>query len=94
MTATSNYVGHGPQWSTSGVQWEGKDPNDGFSLSMIYADHDIADTFGMELIEGRFFSREFETDTTSFAQPGDCPSHCQLAVAKNCPHQSGLRPAL
>lgn len=66
MTATSNYVGQGPQWSTSGVQWEGKDPTDGFSLSMIYADFDFADTFGLEIIEGRFFSREFESDATGF----------------------------
>ena len=66
MTATSNYVGRSPMWSTSGVHWEGKDPESRFSLNMIFADQDFAETFRLELAAGRFFSRKFVTDSTHF----------------------------
>jgi len=66
MAATSNYVGQGPRWSTGSVNWEGKDPKDGFNLSMIYADYDFADTFELEMAAGRFFSRDFEADNRNF----------------------------
>lgn len=66
VSKASNYVGRSPMWSTSSVMWEGKDPEDGFGLSMIYTDHDFAGTFGMELVDGRFFSHEVETDKDNF----------------------------
>jgi putative ABC transport system permease protein len=66
VAATSNYVGQGPRWSTQSIDWEGKDPQDGYRLSMIYADYDFAGTFELEMAAGRFFSRDFETDDTNF----------------------------
>lgn len=66
VSAVSNYLGRGPKWSTSGIKWEGKDPNDGYILSMIYADYGLADTFHLELASGRFFSREYEADKNNF----------------------------
>jgi putative ABC transport system permease protein len=66
MTATSSYVGLGPMWSTSGVDWEGRTPDASFSLDMIYADQDFAETFQLGLAAGRYFSREYTTDATNF----------------------------
>ena len=66
VTATSNYLGRSPMWSTGGVRWEGQDPDVSFSLNMIYADQDFADTFQLELASGRYFSREYATDATNF----------------------------
>ena len=66
MTATSSYVGRSPMWATSGIRWEGKEPDGSFSLNIIYADQDFAKTFHLELTAGRFFSREHETDATNF----------------------------
>lgn len=66
VSAVSNYLGQGPKWSTSGIKWEGKDSNDGYSLSMIYADYGLVNTFQLELVAGRFFSREYEADKNNF----------------------------
>ena len=66
VSAVSNYLGQGPKWSTSGIKWEGKDPDDGYSLSILYADYGFADTFQLELAAGRFFSREYESDKNNF----------------------------
>lgn len=45
----------------------GKDPNDGHttSINWFVVDHDYIETMGMEILEGRNFSRAFRTDTSS-----------------------------
>lgn len=66
VATTSNYLGRGAKWSTGTVEWEGKGPEQGFNLSMIYVDYDLADTFGLEMTAGRFFSRDFRADHQNF----------------------------
>lgn len=66
LTGTSNYLGRNPIWSTETLDWEGKDPNLRFNLYMISVDHEFADTFRIEMAEGRFYSREFENDDKNF----------------------------
>ena len=66
VATTSNYLGRGAKWSTGTLDWEGRGPEDGFNLSMIYADYDLADTFGLEMVAGRFFSRDFKADHQNF----------------------------
>ncbi len=66
VATTSNYLGHSAKWSTGSLDWEGKGPEEGFNLAMIYADYDFADTFELEMAAGRFFSRDFETDHLNF----------------------------
>ena len=42
----------------------GKDPNSSVRASVFGVDHDFIKTFGMEILWGRNFSREFSTDAT------------------------------
>jgi ABC-type antimicrobial peptide transport system permease subunit len=62
ITRTSQlptYVGN----SSSGWEWEGKDPADEVLMHMLSVDDDYAKTFKMEMAEGRFFSREHPADS-------------------------------
>jgi putative ABC transport system permease protein len=51
--------------NTSGVSWEGADPESSISFSMLSVDNDFVQTMGIELLEGRDFSREFPADADS-----------------------------
>jgi putative ABC transport system permease protein len=67
VAAVSNYLGQGAMWSTSGVEWEGSDPTDGaVSLSMIYVDEGLSETFDLKMAAGRFYAKDFETDPENF----------------------------
>ncbi len=67
VAAVSNYMGQNAMWSTSGVEWEGSDIIDkAVSLSMIYVDQELAETFNLKMAAGRFFSEDFETDARNF----------------------------
>jgi len=49
--------------STSAIAWEGKGPDDRVLMHRFSVDHDYIKTFGIEMIEGRDFSKEITTDT-------------------------------
>ncbi len=51
--------------STYKVNWDGKNPDEKVRVEIIYADHDFQQTFGLEMAEGRFYSREFPSDLES-----------------------------
>lgn len=51
--------------STGGVKWPGKDPKTEILIQIITAKHDIVKTLGLELVEGRSFSRDFGLDTSA-----------------------------
>jgi putative ABC transport system permease protein len=51
---------------TSEVDWEGKDPEADFVFGSDIGDYDFLETFGMEMVEGRYYSREFTTDKDNF----------------------------
>ncbi len=62
VTATSQlptYVAR----SSSGWEWEGKNPEDDVLMHLLFVDHDYAKTFGMQMAEGRFFSPEYGRDS-------------------------------
>lgn len=44
------------------ISWEGKQPNDKITMEVNSVDYDYLNTFGMEMADGRFFSKEFPTD--------------------------------
>jgi putative ABC transport system permease protein len=46
----------------SGVTWEGADPESDISFSMLNVDNDFVRTLGLELLEGRDFSKEHPAD--------------------------------
>ncbi len=59
-------IGHsmiGRNNNTSGLEWEGKNPEDEILFENIRVNYDMIETLGLELLEGRSFSREHSTDT-------------------------------
>jgi predicted permease len=58
MTVTS--------WNTSfGIDWPGEPEDRVFDVGYNEVDHDFLDTFGLEMVAGRFFSRDHFTDQQS-----------------------------
>ncbi len=51
-------------WSSSGFDWEGKDPSLKVDVTYMEADDGYVDTMGMNIIQGRNLSKEFPTDKT------------------------------
>ncbi len=51
--------------NTDDAQWEGRDPEIDVSTFMTQVDYDFFQTMGIDLVEGRSFSREFSTDRES-----------------------------
>ena len=60
-SALPTYIGSG----TSGADWEGKDHDQRVQMQIVLVDYDYLTTFSMEMKEGRFFSREFGSDTAA-----------------------------
>ena len=50
--------------SVRALDWEGKSSEENISMNFEYVDYDYIETFGMEMVAGRSFSREFATDLT------------------------------
>jgi ABC-type antimicrobial peptide transport system permease subunit len=46
------------------VSWEGKNPDDKTSFKYIHVNYDFVETMGIEMKEGRSFSREYGSDST------------------------------
>jgi putative ABC transport system permease protein len=49
-------------FGTDHVWWEGKENEENISMDIRSVDFDFQKTLGIEMAEGRFFSREFQTD--------------------------------
>jgi predicted permease len=49
--------------NTSGLEWEGKNPEDIILFENVSVNHDLIETMGIEMAEGRSFSEEYSTDT-------------------------------
>ncbi len=60
-TSTFNLIGGAANNQT--VQLEGKD--DSFLIWALQVDHDFAETYKLDVTQGRYFSRKFTTDSTS-----------------------------
>lgn len=50
--------------NTSGLEWEGKDPEDRILFENVGTNYGLLETLGVELAEGRFYSEEYGTDTS------------------------------
>ncbi|MFC4874584.1 ABC transporter permease [Negadavirga shengliensis] len=50
---------------TGGLEWEGKHPDDKIHFEYMFADYEMMETLGMEMLEGRMFSRAFTSDSTA-----------------------------
>lgn len=51
--------------NSSGAEWDGKNPEFSTLISHGSVDFDFIETMGIEMLEGRTFSNEFSTDTSS-----------------------------
>ncbi|HEY4875795.1 MAG TPA: ABC transporter permease [Puia sp.] len=49
----------------SGISWDGKDPNLGIEYNGIDIDYDYMELMNMQMEQGRFFSRNFGSDSSS-----------------------------
>ncbi|UCE41864.1 MAG: ABC transporter permease [Candidatus Aminicenantes bacterium] len=52
-------------WGTTGVDWEGKSPEFRIHWKIMSVDFDYINAFGLDLLEGRDFSREITSDSHS-----------------------------
>jgi len=52
--------------STSGVTWDGRDPNTNIEFTQVSVGYDFVKTMKLDLTEGRDFSKEFATDTNNY----------------------------
>jgi putative ABC transport system permease protein len=50
------------RFSTDNADWEGRKPEDKINMEIHAVDFEYDDAFGLEMAQGRYFSREFSTD--------------------------------
>ena len=63
VTATSNKIGINSFHSVDLKKWEGNTQNKSILLGLIYTDYDFLQTFDIEMSEGRFYSKDFVSDS-------------------------------
>ena len=51
---------------TTGVLWEGKDPNSKIDFTQVGAGYDFIKTMHIQMLQGRDFSRDFATDSVNY----------------------------
>jgi putative ABC transport system permease protein len=64
VTASSNVPTYGYSFSNSLWRWEGQNPDEENLMRAVFVDLDYFKTFGIEIVEGRSYSKEFPTDAT------------------------------
>jgi ABC-type antimicrobial peptide transport system permease subunit len=62
VTFTSQKMGEWESGAREDVKWEGRAPDLKITFEVIFCDHDYLDTHKMEMVQGRFFSRDFPSD--------------------------------
>ncbi len=74
-------------WGTTGMDWEGRDPDQRIHWTVLSVDFEFFDTFGLELTEGRGFSQKFTTDTNTayiINETGAKALGYEEAIGKRC----------
>lgn len=51
-------------WMSDMPAWDGKETDNIFSMGLNFVDYDFDETIGVEVIEGRFLSKEYSKDAT------------------------------
>jgi putative ABC transport system permease protein len=65
---SASSIAHNMSGHNSGtwrLEWEGKDPEDRTEFEHVAVNHDMLETLGIQIAEGRNFSRNFPADTAS-----------------------------
>jgi len=50
------------RFATDNADWEGRQPEEKLNMEIHAVDFEYDDVFGLEMVEGRYFSKEFSTD--------------------------------
>jgi putative ABC transport system permease protein len=66
FVTASQAVPYDEDYKTSGIEWERKNPSMVPNIRYSITQFDYLETFGMEIVEGRSFSREFPSDRNNF----------------------------
>lgn len=51
---------------TTGVEWDGKDPNSNSDFTQLGVGYDFIKTMHIQILQGRDFSKDFATDSTNY----------------------------
>lgn len=62
ISATANEFGN--IQGTNSISWEGKKANENVNVQVYRVDYDFLKTVNVEMMKGRFYSKEFTTDAT------------------------------
>ena len=65
MCRTSHHTPYSVGSNGGGWEWEGKDPDLRPLVGFMVADYDFPKTFKINILEGRYFSSEFPSDTST-----------------------------
>jgi putative ABC transport system permease protein len=65
MTASTEVPGRKVDWNAGGIRLVGSDPTKSNQYRIIGIDYDFLDAYGLKLLKGRNFSRQFTTDPKS-----------------------------
>lgn len=65
VTRTSHYTPYAVGSNGGGWEWDGKDPNVNPLVGFMVGDVDFPETFKIDVLEGRYFSKEFASDTVT-----------------------------
>ena len=70
--SSTNHSMTGHNGGTHGVMWEGKNPEDKTEFERVMVNYDMIETLGIQMAQGRSFSRSFGTDSSAivFNQKG------------------------
>ena len=66
FVTASQAIPYDDDFKTGGIEWATKDPSIVPNLRYSITQFDYLETFGMEIIEGRSFSREYSSDINNF----------------------------
>ncbi len=58
----SDFLPSHEQMTHMGSQWEGMEPGDIDTFRYLFVDHDFIETFGIQMLEGRNFSSDIQSD--------------------------------
>ncbi len=64
VTSSATIPTYGYNFSNSLWRWEGQNPEEEILMRASFIDYDYFKTFGMEIIEGRSYSKQFSSDPT------------------------------
>ncbi len=66
MTRMGSLPTYGYNFSNSRFRWEGQDLSKETLFRALFADYDYIETFGIEIVNGRSFSKEFASDSVAY----------------------------